>query len=72
MLALISYLQVAFAALSGGVARRTATARGAGFLEYALLALAALAIFVLISTLFVPEMGNMFKRISETLKTGKA
>lgn len=72
MLALITYLQIAFASLSASAVRRTATARAAGFLEYALLALAALAIFVLISAIFVPEMGNLFTRITTTLKTGKA
>lgn len=47
---------------------RTATRRAAGFLEYSLLALGALAAFIVFSKLFIPELNNVFTNITDTLK----
>lgn len=62
------FVAALFTSLTSQLQARTATRRGAGFLEYSLLALGALAAFVVFGSIFIPELNNVFGNITNTLK----
>lgn len=68
MLKTIAKLHIRTIGVSETLKGRLSDRRAAGFLEYSLLALAALAIFVVISKFFIPAVNNVFIQIVDTLK----
>lgn len=61
-------LSIAAERIANAMSARVANRRAAGYVEYLLIALGAIAIFYLVQRFFIPGLGNSFKGIVNKLK----